>query len=161
MSVYNMQAYVETCLDSVCSQSLRNIEVICINDGSTDYSSELLNAYACKDSRVRVIHQENAGVSAARNAGINAACGEYILFADSNDTFNSGAFELMYQQVRCSDLDIFFDTDTAYASELLQKEYNRYSNYYHRKLACTDVCRGEKMFVLMRKSQAYRAHCCL
>ena len=74
--VYNVEKYLPRCLDSVLGQSFRDIEVICIDDGSTDSSSEILRSYAQKDARIRIISQENRGVSAARNAGLDIAQGE-------------------------------------------------------------------------------------
>jgi glycosyltransferase involved in cell wall biosynthesis len=83
--IYNCDKYLAECLDSVVGQTLRNIEIICIDDGSTDSSPKILDEYAKKDSRIIVIHQKNAGPGAARNVGIDLAKGEYILFVDSDD----------------------------------------------------------------------------
>lgn len=83
--IYNMDAYLRECLDSVISQSLKKIEIICINDGSTDYTQMILNEYAWKDKRIKVISQTNHGVAYARNAGIAAAKGEYLYFLDPDD----------------------------------------------------------------------------
>ena len=87
--VYNTAEYLPRCLDSILNNTYRNLEVICINDGSKDSSLEVLNSYAAKDPRVKVIDQENAGVSAARNRGIREAAGEYLLFIDSDDTVDT------------------------------------------------------------------------
>lgn len=87
--VYNMEKYLRECLNSVLSQSLREIEVITINDGSTDHSLEILQEYAKNDSRIVVIDKENAGVGEARNDGIKTAQGEYIAFMDSDDKYAS------------------------------------------------------------------------
>lgn len=83
--VYNTSRWLRKCLDSVCGQTYRNLEIICVNDGSTDNSAEILAEYAAKDARVRVITQENAGLSAARNTGLVCATGEYITGLDSDD----------------------------------------------------------------------------
>ncbi|MBR2125167.1 MAG: glycosyltransferase [Akkermansia sp.] len=83
--VYNLEKYIGRCLDSVIFQTYSNWECICINDGSIDYSGKILDTYAEIDARFKVIHQKNAGVSAARNAGIRAASGEYITFVDGDD----------------------------------------------------------------------------
>lgn len=80
--VYNTERYLPRCLDSVLSNTYDNLEVICINDGSTDNSRNILDNYKVSDERVVVINQKNSGVSAARNAGINVATGEYIAFID-------------------------------------------------------------------------------
>lgn len=83
--VYNVAPYLPECLDSVIGQTYTDLEIIIVNDGSTDESGAICNSYAQKDHRIRVIHQQNQGLSAARNAGIDAAHGEYISFLDSDD----------------------------------------------------------------------------
>lgn len=85
--VYNMQEYLEECLDSVVTQSLRDIEIICINDGSNDNSAAILRAYEGRDTRIKVIDQKNRGVAAARNTGIRAAGGKYVVFMDPDDLY--------------------------------------------------------------------------
>lgn len=83
--VYNVEKYLSTALTSCIQQTLRDIEIICVDDGSTDRSSEILEAFQKIDSRISVIHQKNGGLSSARNAGIRAAHGEWIIFLDSDD----------------------------------------------------------------------------
>lgn len=85
--VYNQAPFLAECLDSVLSQTLRDIEVVCVDDGSTDGSEKMLDEYAARDSRVKVIHQTNAGVGKARNAGMDAAGGEFIAFMDPDDKY--------------------------------------------------------------------------
>lgn len=92
--VYNVEKYLKKCLDSVISQTYKNLEIICINDGSPDNCGQILDEYAKKDSRIIVIHQENAGVSAARNQGLEIARGEYITFVDSDDWLEPECYEL-------------------------------------------------------------------
>lgn len=91
--VYNAEAYLPRCIDSVQNQTLHNWELLLVNDGSTDKSGAICDAYAARDSRIRVIHQENAGVSAARNAGLAAASGQYIGFVDADDWVDSEMFQ--------------------------------------------------------------------
>jgi len=88
--VYNVAPYLRECLDSVLAQTCSDWEAICIDDGSTDGSAEILDSYAEKDARFTVVHQENAGVSTARNRGIDKATGDYVLFVDPDDTLDSG-----------------------------------------------------------------------
>ena len=83
--VYNVAPYLGECLESVCSQTYKNLEVILIDDGSTDESGEICDRWCDKDSRVRVIHQQNAGVSCARNTGLDSCTGDLITFVDSDD----------------------------------------------------------------------------
>ena len=106
--VYNVAAYLPECLDCILNQRFRDIEVIAVDDGSRDESAQILDEYAAKDSRLKVIHQLNAGVSAARNAGLDAATGEYISFVDGDDKVIDTMYEdLAAQTERFSDTDIF------------------------------------------------------
>ena len=104
--VYNTLTYLPQCLDSLLGQTLENIEVICIDDGSTDGSSELLDRYAEQDGRIRVIHKENAGVSAARNTGLDQARGNYVLFVDSDDYIDRYACLKLTNVAQRDDADI-------------------------------------------------------
>ena len=93
--VYNVAAYLPQCLDSVLSQDYEALEVILIDDGSKDESGAICDAYAARDSRVRVIHQQNAGGAAAKNAGLRIATGEYLTFVDSDDWLEPDAYASM------------------------------------------------------------------
>ena len=104
--VYNVERYLPRCLDSLINQTLKDIEIICINDGSPDNSLEILEEYAKKDSRIKVINQENAGLSAARNNGMSAASGEYIGFVDSDDWIDLDFYEKLYTAAKKYDADI-------------------------------------------------------
>lgn len=100
--VYKAEATLQSCLDSILGQTVANIEVVCVNDGSPDGCAAILAAAAERDSRVRVLTQENAGVSAARNAGIDAARGRIVMFADSDDTYEPGACERVAEAFRAN-----------------------------------------------------------
>lgn len=97
--VYNIENYLDRCLKSLLEQTYKNIEIILVDDGSTDGSSEVCNHYREIDKRVVVIHQKNGGVSKARNAGIMAAKGEYIMFVDGDDFVNNQIVEMLYRTV--------------------------------------------------------------
>lgn len=99
--VYNMEQYVRQCLDSILSQSLQEIELVCVNDGSKDHSLEILREYTQKDRRVQVIDQENTGVGQARNNGILAATGEYVIFMDPDDWYpDNTVLESLYMAAK-------------------------------------------------------------
>lgn len=91
--VYNAAAFLPRCLDSLVGQTYSNLEIICVNDGSTDGSAAILDEYAAKDARIKVIHQKNAGVSVARNAGLDVATGEFVTFVDADDWVEQDAYE--------------------------------------------------------------------
>ncbi len=91
--VYNTEEYLRSCLDSIINQTYRNLEILVIDDGSTDLSPAICDTYAELDSRVQVIHKENQGVSASRNLGIEMATGDYISFIDSDDWLESESYE--------------------------------------------------------------------
>lgn len=104
--VYNTESYLRECLDSALNQTLKEIEVICTNDGSTDNSLKILREYAKKDPRVIVIDQENQGVSIARNSALKIAKGKYIHFLDSDDYLDLHAYEKLYQRAEQLSLDM-------------------------------------------------------
>ena len=95
--VYRVEEYLERCVKSILSQTYKNLEVILVDDGSPDQCPAICDACAEKDARVKVIHQENKGLSGARNAGINAASGEYLAFVDSDDYVSPHFIEELYQ----------------------------------------------------------------
>jgi glycosyltransferase involved in cell wall biosynthesis len=131
--IYNAAEYLAECLDSVLAQTLADIEVICINDGSKDKSGAVLDEYARKDSRITAIHQENAGVSAARNAGLDNVTGQYILFVDSDDTVHPQLCEKVYHAARKDDADLvvlFSDNLSSKKENIIKKviqDHNRFS----------------------------------
>lgn len=94
--IYNTEKYLRKCLDSIINQTLNDIEIICINDGSTDSSAEILEEYATHDNRIRIITQANSGLSEARNSGMRIAAGEYIGFVDSDDYIDLDYYEKLY-----------------------------------------------------------------
>lgn len=104
--IYNMEAYLARCLDSVLNNTYRNLEVLCVDDGSTDGSAQILRAYAEKDSRIVPIFKENGGVSSARNAGLDRVTGEYVTFVDPDDYVHPQYVELLYRALRESGTSI-------------------------------------------------------
>lgn len=106
MPVYNEEKFIRECLDSVVNQTLKDIEIICVNDGSTDSTLSILNGYAQKDPRVKVIDQANQGPGIARNTGLTAARGEYLAILDSDDRYDLYMLEKLLRLAEKDDLDI-------------------------------------------------------
>jgi len=104
--VYNTDKYLSKCLDSIVNQTLTDIEIIIVNDGSTDKSATIVDEYAKRDSRIITIHQKNAGQSSARNAGLDIATGEYIGFVDADDWVDINMYEFLYAAAKKYDADI-------------------------------------------------------
>jgi glycosyltransferase EpsH len=108
--VYNVEKYLKQCLDSLVHQTFKNIEIICINDGSSDSSSKILNEYEIRCDRIIVINQVNYGVSVARNTGLDIARGEYLMFVDSDDWIDLDMCSVMYNIAQKYDADIVLST---------------------------------------------------
>lgn len=106
LPVYNVERYLSFCLDSLRAQTLRDIEIICVVDGSTDRSIDVVRMHAAVDSRVRVIERENKGVSSARNTGFDASIGDYVLFVDSDDFLEARACEVFSAAFAENDADV-------------------------------------------------------
>lgn len=129
--VYNAHEYLCACIDSVVGQTLEDIEIICVDDGSTDDSLEILNRYQKKDSRIIVLHQENSGAGVARNYGLRYATGEYLSFLDCDDFFELNMLEISYTKA-ASSLDILvFGCD--FFDDVIQ-QFNPCSYSINRKL---------------------------
>ena len=160
--VYNVEKYLRDCLDSIIHQTLQDIEIICINDGSTDGSLDVLREYEKKDSRIKIITQENKGLSATRNVGIPLAHGEYIHFMDSDDMMELDAFEKIYHYAKQHALDVvYFDGRSIFESEELLQEHKSYDEYYIRKHEYPDVLPGCDLFTKMKLQGDYRVQTCL
>ena len=130
--VYNAGIYLRRCMDSITSQTLCDIEIACVNDGSTDGSLAILQEYAAKDNRVKVISQENKGQSAARNRALRAVNGEYVFFLDSDDFIHSQTLEILLKTAHKSGCSVVstekvkvYDGDNPYNMDNIQ--------YYHHK----------------------------
>lgn len=106
--VYNVKLYFDRCMESVINQTLKELEIILIDDGSTDGSSDICDKWALADSRVKVIHKANEGQSKARNVGIELANGEYIAFVDSDDYISLETYETLYRECILKELDVAY-----------------------------------------------------
>ena len=146
--VYNTAKYLPQCLDSVINQTYQNLEIICIDDGSTDDSGKIINQYAKKDPRIKSIHQSNQGQSAARNIGLTQATGEYISFVDSDDQIKPSFISELYSLYRprisvtvCGHEFHFIKTNTSknvYQTELKPRKKNESHKGYTIKLLALD-----------------------
>ena len=113
--VYNTEKYLAECIESAINQSLRDIEIILVDDASPDNAGKICDEYAAKDSRIKVIHQENQGVSAARNNGLEHANGEYVYFLDSDDMIEESFLEKAYNVAKANDSDLTVCDDRNFA----------------------------------------------
>ena len=136
--VYNVESYLRDCLDSVLNQTFADWEAVCVNDGSSDGSANILNEYAAREGRLKVITQPNGGLSAARNAGFNAAEGEYVLFLDSDDWLEKNALEVLSTNLEDEDMLCFsgrryFESERKYhnADQLKAQSYLSGMDYYN------------------------------
>lgn len=160
--VYNAEAYVCQCLDSVKAQTLQEIEVICINDGSTDRSESMIQDYILSDQRFSLISQKNGGLSAARNAGLCHAKGKYIIFLDSDDWILSQALEELYQTAEQHELDnLYFNAECFFDGEELKIKHSHYLNYYKRNQQYTGIYSGCEYFKACMEHKDFRPSACL
>jgi glycosyltransferase involved in cell wall biosynthesis len=156
--VCNTEKYLRECLDSIISQSLRDIEIICIDDGSFDSSPEILIDYAKRDKRIGIWSQENSGLSVARNKGLSHARGEYVYFLDSDDTLEPDALLDLYSQSKKEELDVlYFNGNSVYEQSGIKENYPEFEEYYLRK-GDYSLCTGSEMFLKMKSLGEYRVN---
>ena len=132
--VYKADKYLRRCLDSLIAQTFTDWQAICIDDGSPDRSPAILDEYAARDSRFKVIHKANAGVSAARNDGIENADGEFILFLDADDWIDGEYYQAMVTVARDSGADMVvsgFVSDNKYTKPIRYKK-----SYVYEEVLC-------------------------
>lgn len=104
--IYNVEQYLNQCLQSICMQSYKNLEIILVDDGSSDHCPEMCDEWAEKDSRIHVIHKKNGGLSEARNVGISCAKGEYIAFVDSDDWVEKDLYQKLWNELHKNNAQI-------------------------------------------------------
>ena len=135
---YNVEQYLVECMESIVNQTLQDIEIICVDDGSTDNSGKILDDYAQKDNRIKVIHKQNEGYGKAMNIGLDTATGEYIGIVEPDDYVALDMYESLYKIAKENDVD-FVKAD--YQSFIGEKEertfyyvklYNGEKNYYNK-----------------------------
>ena len=104
--IYNVEKYLERCVESIINQTYKNLEIILVDDGSPDNCPQMCDDYAKKDSRIKVVHKKNGGLSDARNAGMKVATGEYVSFIDSDDYISLDFYETLLETIVDNDSDI-------------------------------------------------------
>lgn len=155
--VYNTSNYLSNCLDSLINQTYENLEIICVNDGSTDNSLDILKQYSNKDSRIKIINQSNQGVSQSRNNALKNIKGEYVLFVDSDDFIDINTCEFAINKIKEKNVDVVlwtyvreykeksliknvFEKDSIYFNEIdvYEKLYRRIFGLYKEELMRPD-----------------------
>lgn len=161
--VYNVEEYLAECLESLESQSLKEIEVIIVNDGSTDESGKIAQNYSDKNRNFKLIERENGGLSAARNTGIENAKGKYVYFLDSDDYLVETALEELYQKAETDNLDVLKFSAYVFwnhSKELIWTESNNDGYKYRGEYA--GVFKGTEMLEqLILNQETHFCSCCL
>ena len=160
--IYNVEAYLRECLDSAVRQTLKKIEIICVDDGSPDNSVAIVEEYMKKYDTVKLVRKENGGLSSARNAGLDAATGEYVYFLDSDDYIEADMLKTLYKKASANNLDIiYFNTELFFESQKVRNLNRNYINYYTRQHDYSGVRTGQSMFAAMRKNREFLPSVCL
>lgn len=160
--VYNTGKYLKKCLNSIKNQTLKKIEIICIDDGSTDESLEILKKEAGRDCRISLYAEKNSGQSVARNGGIKEAKGQYIYFMDSDDELELDALQKLYDKAEHTNLDIlYFDGISFLDNDLDEAASNQNLDYYKRRCSYSRIYNGAHLMRAMEKNGEYRVSPCL
>ena len=157
--VYNAEKYLEKCINSILNQTYSNLEIILVNDGSKDKSLELMEKFKNQDDRIFIINKENAGVSSARNRGIEVASGKYVIFIDADDYIEKNMFEVLKDDLFKNNVDISMcgyrnidiNGNILYESKPMEEKYfdtktfrrNLFKDTYYRELICNKLFRLE------------------
>ena len=153
--VYNVEKYLRECLDSVQAQTFSDFEVICVNDGSTDGSPAILAEYAAKDLRIKIVHQENSGLSDARNTGMSFAQGKYLYFLDSDDWIEPDTLEVCHNTAEENQLDeLIFNRIEFYENEDME---NMFREKEKSQFRTTAVMEGKALFASAMQNGTFRS----
>ena len=153
--IYNVQNYLILCIESVVSQILKEIEIICINDGSTDDSLLILQEYSKKDNRIMIITQRNRGLSEARNTGIKYSNGEFIYFLDSDDFLEINALFELYNYAKKFNLDIIYFQTSQFKNNdniTINKNNEKITDF---TINLNDIMEGKYLYVQLREKNKY------
>lgn len=153
--IYNVENYLLECLESIENQTLDNIEVIAVNDGSTDRSPEILEAFCKGKENYKIVNQDNGGVSKARNVGVSYATGEYVYFLDSDDMIKPNLCAECYKMAEENSLDVvLFDADVFYEENMLNRE-GEFKYEKSEDITWQGVVTGEEMYCVMHEKKCY------
>ena len=156
--VYNVEPYLDECLDSTCNQTQKNIEIICINDGSTDNSLNILQEYEKRDNRISIISQDNRGASCARNIGMQHAKGKYIYFLDSDDYLAHDALEMLVNTMETGNLELLLFNANVFGEEKVEeRRIHKDLKYFKRVYEYPAECTGEELFKQLIENNEYIA----
>lgn len=160
---YNVEKYLEKCLESVATQTLKDIEIICVDDGSTDGTRKILELYAERYCNFSVIHKENGGLSNARNTGLRVASGEFVMFLDSDDFLTRmDALECLYKKALKDNLDqLFYSAEVFFENEEIKQENIRYIQYYKHNKKYPNVYNGKELFVILSENSDFKVNACM
>lgn len=157
--VFNSARWLSECLASILAQTAVDLEVICVDDGSTDESAALLTGWCTQDPRVRVIRQQNSGQSTARNRGLDAATGRYVLYVDSDDYWTRDKLAALVRRADRKRLDLLlFDGLSFKDGQVDDRVWERYAVYYQRACSYRRVRGGPELTAAMRRNRDYRPH---
>ena len=153
--IYNVEKYLPECIDSAIAQTCKDIEIILVDDGSTDSSGKICDEYVARDSRISVIHKPNGGLSDARNAGLAKASGKYIYFLDSDDYVEPETIELLFSTAEQNNLDMLgFDSKVFTEPGCTNSED---PNYWKSSRSYPDVMSGPALFMTLITNRDYKA----
>lgn len=141
--VYNVEEYLPTCIESILNQTYKDLEILLIDDGATDNSGKICDEYAKRDNRCIVIHQQNKGLSGARNTGLNHATGEYISFIDGDDYIHPQMLEILYEALQKGDYDFSM---TLYKEVYNKEQFQLISGY-----SSNEICQDQLIYGLYNK----------
>lgn len=163
LPIYNVENYLRKSVDSVINQTLKDIEIILVDDGSPDSCPQIIEEYAVNDHRIKTIHKKNGGLSSARNSGMQVATGKYVYFLDSDDYISEDTLEVLYNTSEENKLDlIVFNADSFLDEEftedtILQKKADGYQDYYKRNGNYDGVMKGKDLFSKMHAKGEHRS----
>ena len=152
--VYNVEQYLEECVDSLINQTLKDIEILLIDDGSTDSSGEICDRYAQEYENIRVIHKKNGGLGDARNVGLSKAMGKYVYFIDSDDYLEVNALEMLYKEAAKDNLDVILFSAESFSDE---DDITFNPEEYKRTKYLNEVKKGDKLFCELYHVKEYYA----